>query len=339
MADDQKSVAATISEGAKADADKGRAVKKQRTTFDTLLNSRIKLQKALISVNSMAEVQPTTKDLTESEDVIASAESAAIKLWNNLNALRTGLQSARTGKKRKVTEMTAHIALTDVWAETKSYESEQLPHRNSSLNFWSAKCRATTALPQARGRLNQAATQQNLTDVLAAQLSDMPRLVARTRIPRSCAPLQAAAAAAKKTPATTNGDHSASALPIYDDTDFYSTLLQSLISQRSSETTTSMANLNLQPWQAAREARTKKVVDTKASKGRKLRYTVHEKLQNFMAPEDRGAWGERQADELFGSLFGRRVGLGEDADGTREGDEDMEDGDAAVGGLRLFAGA
>jgi protein AATF/BFR2 len=75
-------------------------------------------------------------------------------------------------------------------------------------------------------------------------------------------------------------------------------------------------------------------VDTRASKGRKLRYTIHEKLQNFMAPEDRGAWGERQADELFGSLFGRRMGLGEEME---KDDEDMGDEeDLAEQSLLLF---
>jgi protein AATF/BFR2 len=74
------------------------------------------------------------------------------------------------------------------------------------------------------------------------------------------------------------------------------------------------------------------VVDTKASKGRRLRYTVQEKLQNFMAPEDRGEWGERQRDELFGSMFGQKMRLGE---------EDVEsevesEADAAEAGLTLF---
>lgn len=89
---------------------------------------------------------------------------------------------------------------------------------------------------------------------------------------------------------------------------------------------------------ARREARVKNRVDTKASKGRKLRYTVHEKLQNFMAPEDRGSWGERQVDELFGGLLGRRVGMGEIDAGEGEGDG-MEAEDGVVGeeeGLRLF---
>ena len=82
----------------------------------------------------------------------------------------------------------------------------------------------------------------------------------------------------------------------------------------------------------AREAKTKKVVDTKASKGRRLRYTVQEKLQNFMAPEDRGEWEERQRDELFGSLFGKRLRLGED---DVESEAESE-GDAEEAGLMLF---
>ena len=85
-----------------------------------------------------------------------------------------------------------------------------------------------------------------------------------------------------------------------------------------------------------RDFKVKKMVDTKASKGRKMRYTVHEKLQNFMAPEDRGRWGERQRGELFASLLGRRVGLGEG-----EGEEEWGEGEMHVDvdeeeGLRLF---
>ena len=81
-----------------------------------------------------------------------------------------------------------------------------------------------------------------------------------------------------------------------------------------------------------RKDKVHKDVDTKASKGRKMRYNVHEKLQNFMAPEDRTTWGERQADELFGSLFGQTMSLREQ--------DDMEDVIDEVGqddvGLVLF---
>lgn len=335
MADDQKKVAASLSQSAKADAEKGRAVKKQRTIFDSLLNIRIKLQKALIAVNSVPAAENQDNASNDGEAMIA-AETAAISLWNNLNVLRASLHATRTGTKRKYSEFTSSTQLEAIWDEVEADENESLPQRNSTLDFWSAKCRATTVV-QSR-KLHTTPIQQSLSDVLASQLSDMQRLIARTRVPRSCAPLQAA----KQQASTTNPD--ANDHQIYDDADFYSTLLQTLISQRSDDATSSLSALNInfpmEPWQAAREAKTKKAVDTKASKGRKLRYTVHEKLQNFMAPEDRTSWGQKQCDELFGSLFGRRIGLGEADDDVVDDEEENGDADdAEVEGLRLFAGA
>jgi protein AATF/BFR2 len=46
----------------------------------------------------------------------------------------------------------------------------------------------------------------------------------------------------------------------------------------------------------------RKAVDRRASKGRKLRYHVHEKLVNFMAPVELQA--PQFAAQLFSNLFG-----------------------------------
>lgn len=46
----------------------------------------------------------------------------------------------------------------------------------------------------------------------------------------------------------------------------------------------------------------RKVVDRRASKGRKLRYHIHEKLVNFMAPVELEA--PQYASQLFSNLFG-----------------------------------
>lgn len=328
MADDHKAVAANLSQSARADAEKGNAVKKQRVAFDALLNLRIKLQKALIAVNSIpvAEQQETTAQADQ--DAMRKAESAAAALFNNLTSLRSSLETTRSGQKRKYSELSHSTALSPIWDSTNSLETFSLAYRNSTLDFWSAKCRATTASLQTRKLGTQ--TERSLTDVLNSHLSDMSRLVSRTRLARSCAPLQASQAN-RKQPAHSNPDADTDTLPLYDDADFYTLLLQALISQRSDETLAALP-IAMEPWQAAREAKVRKVVDTRASKGRKLRYTVHEKLQNFMAPEDRSTWGERQCDELFGSLFGRAVGLGEGEGDEVEGEEDEWEG------LRLFTG-
>jgi protein AATF/BFR2 len=330
-----KTMASDLSKKAKEEAEKGIAVKKQRTTFDTLLNSRIKLQKALVATNSLLVAEDDT-DKEDSEDVVAAAEAAALQLWNNLNALRTDLHNKRSDTKRTHTNFTSDNMLDEFWEESKSYEASQKRQRTATLDHWATRTRTTTSLPQQRGRLQQPVKEQTLSDVLSGQLMDMDRLVAKTVVPRSCAPVQAAIA--PKKPTATNGTDDAAKktkkVDIYDDADFYTTLLSNLISQRSADTAVNFGNLSLQPWQAAREAKTKKVVDTKASKGRKLRYTVHDKLVSFMAPEDRGSWGETRVDDLFSGLLGRRVGLTENGG---DGDEGSEE-DAEVEGLRLFGG-
>ena len=52
----------------------------------------------------------------------------------------------------------------------------------------------------------------------------------------------------------------------------------------------------------------RKLVDRRASKGRKLRYDVHEKLVNFMTPVEQNT-GE-YAITLFNNLFGGTGAVG-----------------------------
>ena len=86
------------------------------------------------------------------------------------------------------------------------------------------------------------------------------------------------------------------------------------------------------------------MVDTKASKGRKLRYEVHEKLQNFMVPiplAANGGWHEEKIDELFSSIMGRtlppQAGVeGGEADGDEAELMRKVDAELRVGGFRLF---
>lgn len=132
----------------------------------------------------------------------------------------------------------------------------------------------------------------------------------------------------------------------YDDTAFYQSLLRDLVEQRMAASTNGGVILDSISTQLPRSGTTnlitgmrkdkvKRTVDTKASKGRKMKYNVHEKLQNFMAPEDRGSWSNRARDEFFASLLGRSLGnvLGEDEGSDNDG-ESVDDG--VEGALRLF---
>lgn len=91
---------------------------------------------------------------------------------------------------------------------------------------------------------------------------------------------------------------------VYDDTDFYHTQLRELIEYKTSSSTN--ANEMAKQFTELQKLRKKmkKNVDTRASKGRKIRYVVHNKLVSFMAPNLGGEWTEEKKDELFKSLFG-----------------------------------
>ncbi|OQE34716.1 hypothetical protein PENCOP_c016G02878 [Penicillium coprophilum] len=339
MATDQKTIAATISSAAKADATKGKAVKQQRTTFDALLNARIKLQGGLTSINGIAAVlgsksepdaENTMNDEEEvvDEEAIKSAESAALALWSTLEGLRTALAdaTAKEGSKKRKRSSPASptTASASLWERMAELESESISHRRSILDKWSSKVRGTSAsLPNARGKLlgSSSGRQQTITAVLDAQVA--------TEIGER----------SSKRSRTSEQE------PIYDDGAFYQSLLRDLVEQRmsSSESMTSgfdnlhqlPSRLPIHPITGMRNDKVKRDIDTRASKGRKMKYNVHEKLQNFMAPDDRGSWSTRARDEFFASLLGRSasglLGEGDEGDSDEEDDIDREEG-----GLKLF---
>eukprot|EP00730_Choanoeca_flexa_P004232 TRINITY_DN11638_c3_g1_i1.p1 TRINITY_DN11638_c3_g1~~TRINITY_DN11638_c3_g1_i1.p1 ORF type:complete len:471 (+),score=92.42 TRINITY_DN11638_c3_g1_i1:27-1439(+) len=94
---------------------------------------------------------------------------------------------------------------------------------------------------------------------------------------------------------------------IFDDTDYYHDLLRELIDRKTSSDSMDMTEMGRHFVQIDRlRAKNKKRVDTKASKGRKIRYDVHSKLVNIMAPNEQAYAASDQArDTLFRSLFGQ----------------------------------
>ena len=199
----------------------------------------------------------------------------------------------------------------DLWSEMQSHESATMPHRRTILAKWSARTAALTALPS-RNKLVSTPKQHSLLDVLDNQLAglNMESLVQKGR-------------SDPNSPST------------YDDTALYTLLLRDLVAQKSSQSSlpsSTAAALPVLPLRPPKQHRAN--VNPKASKGRKLRYTVHKKLLNFMAPEDRTTWGEERVREFVGGLLGRKVnGALREDDGESESEGDVE------AGLRLFSGA
>jgi protein AATF/BFR2 len=326
LANDAAAVASTLSAAADADAKKGKAVKQQYQIFDRLLDARIKLQKGLTVANNL-----TQNFVTEFENdlSIQKAEEAALSLWSTIESIRHSLLNAqlssngsadKSKKRKRPAPSTTTTSTPDLWSRTQSVETQSLPHHRAVLDKWSSKARAATALPTPRSQLidRSSQSQNKITAVLDTYLaSESDKLIAQ----------------ASNNPTSTSQPQPPLA---YDDTSFYQSLLRDLIASRSSTSSTTLFNTAILPSMTRLHPRgsKNKRVDTKASKGRKVRYTVHEKLQNFAAEEERGTWEESARREFFGSLLGKRGALDENTNDVEGEDDGVVDGEKEA--LRLF---
>ncbi len=125
-------------------------------------------------------------------------------------------------------------------------------------------------------------------------LQDEARLVGRSQILRNSSD--------KKRFYTYKNSNSSKFPDIYDDFDFYQGLLK--------EWTTLHANLlnnnsNI-TGSLLIPKKHRQGFDQRASKGRKIRFDVHQKLVNYMVPVPvPNAWSDQKLDEFYSSLLGK----------------------------------
>ncbi|KAL2719742.1 protein AATF [Vespula maculifrons] len=169
-------------------------------------------------------------------------------------------------------------------------------YRNSIISKWNDKTRVTT------GKLNKGISQTTLKQIEFA-LSDKVKLHKRTQLKRS-----EYVTVGKSLPVSNEDDRRVQEYDpeIYDDDDFYHQLLRDLIEYKSSDITDPI-QLSKQ-WIQLQNMRSKmkRKIDTRATKGRKVRYNVHNKLVNYMAPITvYDTWTDSAKNELYNSLFGK----------------------------------
>jgi protein AATF/BFR2 len=308
-------LASALSAAINDDVKKGQAVKQQRQTFDRLLDARIKLQKGIVAMEDFPSETITEEEI---KSAAGKAEEAALALWSTIDSIRCSIlnnhqhqapqASKHTPPKRKfqALKMTSSTPLSHVWEHTTSLEVQAQPHRRTILDRWHSKTQPARNASTDRASKLFTAHQQpasRLSDVLDTYLLS--------------------------TSTTDQSDRTT-----FDDTLFYQSLLRELVASRTSLTTSNLSSSAALPPKLHPRSSNKPRVDTKASKGRKIRYTVHEKLENFMAAEDRNTWTDAARREFFGSLLGGGNLLSER---VADGEEDEADDDAEVEALRLFS--
>ncbi|KAJ3515997.1 hypothetical protein NLJ89_g1403 [Agrocybe chaxingu] len=279
---------------------------------DALLDTRIRLQKSVVSANRLPPPSQIKDYLDDSRcrDAVSKFLNEASLLTDELFDLQEMLLIANdittppAQKRRKLNlDSPSSKEYSEVFVgateDAAALEMVVHPYLLQTLSKWSAKIQAvapSVLLPSNRGSFlkgNQGV--KSAMQLIDETLQDNSKLLQRTRVVR-----------ARKSriglPSVQEGDEDdASVDPEnFDDTDFYQKVLRDIIDARGN------GNKSEDWMLLQKQKKAKKKVDTKASKGRKLRYAVHEKIQNFMVPVPvPDSWHEEQIDELFASLLGK----------------------------------
>lgn len=323
----------------KADIGKGNCVRSQLKVWESLLEMRIKLQKCLVTSNQLPQydVHDDYKADPEFAKVSNETKSKLTTVLNNMLNLQSSLLKrypetknlSLEGRKRKASEppddpMDEEIP-SDTEDKAENPESpskepeESVPlkrlklsslaerleeshklyegYRNSVVQKWNEKTRLAT------GNFKKGMNQSTLKQIEFA-LSDKDKLRKKTQLKRSEYSIVG------KTGTEEENDDGRRTQEydseIYDDDDFYHQLLRDLIEYKSSGITDPI-QLSKQ-WIQLQNMRRKmkRKIDTRATKGRRIRYDVHNKLVNFMAPITvNDAWTDTAKNELYNSLFGK----------------------------------
>ena len=282
----------------KLDAQKGRHVQKQIKMWEQALRMRISLQKVITNTarlpgpghlkKLLADAPSVHEELdrvaADLEDLAAKLLDVRMQLWSaNFGSLTKELDS------RVNREASSSKALNDL-------ESFIEPHRRMLLRRWSNKI---AAAPDPRGagasaRLQLRAMNQGVVEQIDQALAGdgLQRLVERTRVWRSPDVSRMGADAAEETETRPTD------VEVFDDSDFYSQLLRDLIDNANLVD----ARTSVHASSALQSRKRKRNVDPRASKGRKIRYEVMDKVQNFMPPIPRTTWDDAQIDRLFTRL-------------------------------------
>lgn len=296
-----------------------------RTTLDTLSSSNDEEQK---EQGGVIAVPATRKRKRDFDVTVPEDDEEASRTWN---------------------EVTAHDQIDATLQDVAAYSSAVEPQRKAVLDKWSLKVSSAAAAAAAASNSNKftqlrAVNQTPSTQIDSALAGDgLSRLVSRTRVLRSESE-GATKLGRTPTPSNSSSSEEAKDVEVFDDSDFYSTLLKDLIERRSGVIPNGEGATAAMMLSGLNGGKKKKAnVDTRASKGRKLRYEVNDKIVNFMPPiKDRVRWGEEQIERLFRQLASSSMGVVREADGAYEEDaEDAEQGteqeeEAQLAGLRVF---
>uniref|UniRef100_A0A182WJC7 Apoptosis antagonizing transcription factor/protein transport protein n=1 Tax=Anopheles minimus TaxID=112268 RepID=A0A182WJC7_9DIPT len=303
---------------------KGLAVQNQLKVWERLLEMRIKVQPCLIASNGLPPSSSICRNLAskneefrQKSDEVAKTVSETLEQMLELQELLLGRYSEtkdllKSGSKRKASSLknsnAKQMALDGYGQILASRCKDMEEYRNSVLTKWHDR---TNIASKMRNNPKQSLS---VLKKIEDSLINREELVRKTQLYRGGYTLLGRQIPSTEAIKPAIEERDATEEPtissvydgeIFEDSDFYHQMLRELIEYKTSTTDSPQEIANkLAELQKLRN-KMKKIVDTKASKGRKIRYVVHNKLVSFMAPVPDHDWTDEAKDELFGSLFGQ----------------------------------
>lgn len=337
----RKHVVSRLSQSATTDSLKGYAIQQQHSFFDKLIDLRLKLQQALLNANKLPISSTDLKKTGEKldKDQLNEAKESCYTLLDSIFKLRNNLIKSDSILKSKI-PLPKKRSFDDYLQTTLSFDSKLESYRHDILTKWSGKVQNSSG-SAALNNTKFKAINQSFDNQVNNNLNDMSRLIKRTKLNRRQIIPLGYEFKEQQQDETNNEDadipiekpkQSVEIDEIFDDDDFYRVLLNDLVDKKiqSSNPTTGLTMVNLKSAQKVQKLN--KNVDSKATKGRKLKYTVQEPIANLEVPRSSWKWDDNQIDEFFASLLGQKVNMNEDDNNDDNDDELTIDKDS----IKLF---
>ncbi|CAI8591756.1 unnamed protein product [Vicia faba] len=286
---------------------KGQAVKSQKALWYKILELRFLLQKPFSSSNRLPE-ESVKASFCESDetvrvayaDLITSSKEtldSILELQEALIAKNPSVTQAVNGSEKSSKEVSNVLEDNDQeWSQISRMHNSIASFRDKSINKWQRITQVTTGVAAIKGKH---AFNQDISNQVAGYMRDPSRMVKQMQLRKSA--VNVFGSVSKISDSTTEAETQADGDPeLLDDSEFYQQLLKEFF-ETVDPTSSEKAFYALKRMQTKK----RKIVDRRASKSRKIRYNVHEKIVNFMAP--RPANIPPMAPMLFENLFGLKT--------------------------------
>ncbi|XP_057863167.1 uncharacterized protein LOC131071369 isoform X2 [Cryptomeria japonica] len=300
------------------DIRKGQAVRNQKAIWDKALEIRISLQKVFSRSNQLPQgslmssfcksdmkIDGAYSELVSSAhqtlDCLLDLQEVLLEKNNAINEA-----SFENGKSKSGNEEHQKTGLSTqmdaAWARIETLYTRIAPFRDNSVDKWHRKTQLSAGAAAMKSKFR--AFNQSISQQVSTYMKDPTSMMKRMQLMRSSVDVIGTSSQAvlaqepkfqEKTVEEINEDGDPELL---DDSEFYQQLLQEFLES------TDPTLLGTSVYSSKKINRKRKVVDRRASKSRKIRYNVHEKIVNFMAPEPMLL--PPMAPKLFSNLFGQQ---------------------------------